>query len=137
MRLRFQPPGSIDWELLGLAVTAFVAPVLVVWLKVLEWPLPGGNHRVVWDFPCTLCGGTRALKLLMSGDWPAALAMNPLVTVTISALLLWLPYAALVLMHRWRRLRVVDWSTNSVRWATGLGLLLLIANWVYVWKMGI
>ena len=118
-------------------MAAFLAPILIVWLKILNWPLPGGHSRVLWDFPCALCGGTRSLKLMLSGDWPGALSMNPLVTVATSLLLVWLLYAAVVLLRRWPRVRLVEWTTLSVRWASGLVLLLVLANWGYVWVMGI
>lgn len=118
-------------------MAAFLAPITVVWIKILAWPVPNGHSRLLWDFPCPLCGGTRSLKLLMAGDWPAALAMNPMVTLVISAFSVWLVYAALVLWRRWPRLRVTEWTTRSVRWATALAVLLVCANWAYVWVMGV
>ncbi|MGY6588908.1 MAG: DUF2752 domain-containing protein [Wenzhouxiangella sp.] len=137
MKVSLQGPSPFDWELLGLAMAAFLAPILVVWIKILAWPTPNGHSRWLWDFPCPLCGGTRSLELLMSGNWSAALAMNPMVTLLISAFLLWLPYAALVLWRKWPRLRITGWTTSSVRWATAAAMLLVLANWAYVWWMGI
>lgn len=118
-------------------MAAFLAPILVVWIKILAWPIPNGHSRVFRDFPCPLCGGTRSLELLMSGNWAGALAMNPMVTLLMSGFLLWLPYAAVALWRKWPRLRITGWTTGSVRWATAAAMLLVVANWGYVWWMGI
>ncbi len=116
---------------------AFLAPILVVWIKILAWPIPNGHSRLLWDFPCPLCGGTRSLELLMSGNWQAAVAMNPMVTLLVSAFLLWMPYAAVVLWRQWPRLRIIGWTTRSIRWAMLLVFLIVLANWAYIWQMGI
>lgn len=62
---------------LGFVLLRFVWP---------SWPvmMPGCTVRQVTGLYCPGCGGTRCASLLMHGDIPGALAMNPVVVILAS-----------------------------------------------------
>lgn len=101
----------------------FAAMGLPVW--VCAWKSCTG-------IPCAGCGGTRALVLLISGEWQDALRMNPGAVLGMAVLTLIAIYSSLVLSFRlspWRP----SWLAAGVwRWGLAAGLL---ANWCYLlWR---
>jgi hypothetical protein len=82
--------------------------------------------------PCAGCGGTRALVLLISGEWLDALRMNPGAVLGLSMLALLAVYSALVLSLRLSPWRPTWLSAAVCRWTLAGGLL---ANWCYLlWR---
>lgn len=112
-----------------IVIVSAAGAVLFAGIAVLSVFGPSGwicAWREWTGLPCAGCGGTRSLFLVLSGEWIAALQMNP--GVVLSALLLVLAnlYALVVLVFRrepWRP-RVPGW-----RWWVGGGLA---ANWLYL-----
>lgn len=137
MRLELREKTEPDLELIGLSVSALFLPALAVWLLAFGGSLPRNGLHDLLAFPCAFCGGTRSLTYLFSGDLPAAFAMNPLVASGTLAVLGWCVYAAGMLLFSKSRLRLVLESLLELRLLTAGVLLLLVANWAYVWAMGI
>ena len=137
MRLEMREAAEPDFELLGLSVTALVVPTLAVWLVWVGGELPRNGLHDALDWTCVLCGGTRSLTHLFSGELGPAFQMNPLVAAGTLSLLVWCVYAAGTIAFSLRRLRVIFESLFERR-LFGAGILLvLIANWSYVWLMEI
>lgn len=82
--------------------------------------------RLVTDQPCVLCGGTRTTFALLRGEWMLALMTNPLVAISLLAGGLAL---AVRLLSGW----TVSVTGLSRRTAWAMGLVLVLANWVWVW----
>lgn len=137
MRLELRARAEPDFELIGLAVAALVFPALIIWLVGFGGSLPSNGLHHALPFPCAFCGGTRSLTYLFSGDLVSAFAMNPLVAGGTLAVLGWCVYAGGMLLFSQSRLRLVLESLLELRLATAGVLLLLMANWAYVWVMGI
>lgn len=123
--------GEIDHERLWLAVGGSAVLGLALAARLGLRPPPCLFHLAT-GYPCPGCGSTRAMLQLAHGNFSAALAFNPLITVAALCALAWGLYAAAVLVLRLPRLRV---SEVSRRGALGLRLGLLaavVANWWWV-----
>ncbi len=108
------------------AATLFAAAVFLAWwanrsldAKITVCPL-----KLTAGLPCPFCGGTTATFHLATGEFAAAFRSNPLVAAAIPLFaawsLLWLGFG----------MRIV---TPLSAWAvTGLFLLLLALNWVWI-----
>lgn len=137
MRFELRRKVEPDFELIGLAVAALVLPVTFVWLVSFGGSLPRNELHDLLTLPCALCGGTRSLMYLISGDIVSAMSMNPLVATGTIAVLVWCIYSFVVLVFFQWRLRLVFESLLEVRLVAGGALSLLIANWGYVWTIGV
>ena len=75
-------------------------------------------------YPCPTCGSTRSVLALLSGDWVGSLRSSPLLWVAAALALYlglsWLRGGAPIDSHRIRS------------WQVALGVLLLLANWIWV-----
>lgn len=60
------------------------------------------SFRRLTGFPCPGCGMTRALTLLVSGDWESSLRVHPLVFVVAGLLALMWVYGLGVAFRGWR-----------------------------------
>jgi hypothetical protein len=133
MRLvsRRLPPGEFDHELVWLAVSIAVVVAGGGWL----WfglSGPGCPFLAITGYPCLTCGATRCAIAFGHGHFSQAWLWNPLALIGICGVVLFDLYAAIVLLARLPRLRLVDWrrtQKNSVR----VGAIVLIAvNWAYL-----
>ena len=133
MRLQWRRRSikALDHELIWLAVSVASIAGAAVWLAfALPWPKCA--FKAVTGLPCVTCGSTRSLVELLHGHLLAAVRWNPLAFAAICGLFVFDLYAAIVLIGRTARLRVVDWTASektAVRIAV-IGLLLL--NWFYL-----
>ena len=75
-------------------------------------------------YPCPTCGSTRSVLALLRGDWIASLRASPLLWV-VAALML---YLGLMRLHS----RTPIDNQRIRPWHVALGLLLLLANWVWI-----
>ena len=116
---------------------AWAAAVVGAWaLLVLagvlleRWGAPAQEtcllHRLT-GHPCPTCGSTRVVLGFVQRQWVQAFRMNPLVAAGLLAGGLWLGLRLALA----RRLRI-EFSTGEQRAALGLGLALLLANWIWV-----
>ena len=127
---RVQPDG-FNHELVWLAVSVAAAVGGALWfahgLPTLRCPF-----LAVTGYPCLTCGATRSALGLLHGNFSAAWLWNPLALLALVGVALFDVYAAIVLLARAPRLRIVDWTRaekNTVR----IGIIILIlANWAYL-----
>lgn len=137
MRFVLQEKRDPDAELIGVAVGGLATFVGFVWLQWLHLPLSSGLLHRVFDVPCPFCGGTRTATLLLGGQWMTALRTNPLVVFGAVVFALWMAYAAVVVVGRCKRIRIVGLSTLEICFARIGVFTLLLANWGYVWWAGV
>lgn len=137
MRIALRSKQDPDAELIGLAVGGLAAVMAYVWLHLLHLPVSSGLLQRILHVPCPFCGGTRSAFYLLRGDLPAAFAWNPLVTLGAIAAALWMVYALGAVLCGWRRVRVERVSPLEARLIRVGVVLILGANWVYVWLAGL
>lgn len=125
------PPGNFNHELVWLAVSVVVAVGGALWLT-LGLPMPRCPFLAVTGYPCLTCGATRCAIAFGHGHFCVAWLWNPLALVALFGVALFDVYAAVVLVARAPRLRLIDWTRaekNAVRIAV---VALILANWVYL-----
>ena len=124
-------PGELDHELLWLGASLGGLAVAAIWLG-LGFPWPRCTFLALTGHPCLTCGATRATIQFLHGHFAAALRWNPLVFVSLWAIVFFDAYAAIVLVMRWPRLRVVG-LTKKERNFIRFGVIALLAlNWIYL-----
>ena len=133
MRLvwRRLPTAGPDHELIWLSVSVALLAAGAAWLALgLAWPQC--PFLAMTGLPCLTCGATRATFAFVRGDFLSALSWNPLAFLALMGVAVFDLYAAVVLLSRSARPRVVDWTRiekNVVRIAIVCALL---ANWIYL-----
>ena len=80
--------------------------------------------------PCPTCGSTRVLLGLAEGDWRGALRVNPLVALGLDAGLLWLGVRLVS-----GRVPRFECSRLERHLLLALGVVILLANWVWVLRV--
>jgi hypothetical protein len=131
---RHLQPRELDQEQLWLSIA--VACMLIVALGQVstqfEIPVPLCPLKHITGIPCPTCGGTRAVKALFGhGAVLAALRWNPLVAMAALAAIPVLIYAALVIVFRWPRLRVL-FAPADQRLLRVAAWIAIIANWAFL-----
>ncbi|MCC6574466.1 MAG: DUF2752 domain-containing protein [Planctomycetes bacterium] len=91
--------------------------------------------RAVTTIPCPLCGGTRAVMALVSGDPPLAIRYNPLALILLAAMV-YSTMCYLLIVLPWGRRPEVEMSGRELRLSSLLILAAFAANWVYVISAG-
>jgi hypothetical protein len=118
--------------LLGLAALGVATIVRLLHLDALGFPVC--FFKATTGLPCLTCGGTRALVHLARLDVLGALAMNPLVAVSLLALVPWaIADAVLALRGRSLVLEIGPAVRQALMWSA---FPLLIANWAYLIAVG-
>jgi hypothetical protein len=118
--------------MLGGAGAALALLASVVHLDALG--LPVCFFKATTGLPCLTCGGTRALVHLARLDVMGALAMNPLVAVSLLALVPWaVADAVLALRGRSLVLEIGPLLKQVLMWSA---FPVLIANWAYLIAVG-
>jgi Protein of unknown function (DUF2752) len=124
-------PDDFNHELVWLAVSVAAVVGGAFWLT-LGLPMPRCLFLALTGYPCLTCGATRCAIAFGHGNFSAAWLWNPLALVALCFVVMFDVYAAIVLMTRAPRLRLVDWTRpekNAVRLAV---VALIVANWVYL-----
>ena len=133
MRLlwRGRSANEPDHELIWLAVSASSIVGGAVWLAfALPWPRCA--FLAVTGLPCVTCGATRCAIAFLRGDFLSALRWNPLAFVAFCALIAFDLYAAIVVVGRLPRLRMVDWTAAEKSAVRIVAISLLALNWIYL-----
>ncbi len=133
MRLlwRGRSANEPDHELIWLAVSASSIAGGAVWLAfALPWPRCA--FLAVTGLPCVTCGATRCTIAFLRGDFLSALSWNPLAFVAFCALIAFDLYAAIVVVGRTPRLRIVDWTIAQKNAGRIVVISLLALNWIYL-----
>lgn len=133
MRLVLRPlaPKELDHELVWLAVSVAAVVLGGAWLWLgLAWPRC--PLLTLTGYPCLTCGATRCAIAFGHGHLFQAWHWNPLAFVALCAVAVFDVYAAIVLVGRWRRLRLVDWRRPE-KSAFRIAVIAVIGlNWIYL-----
>lgn len=133
MRLvwRRRSANEPDHELIWF--TVFVASIALGagWLA-LGLPWPQCPFFAITGWPCLTCGATRSTIASLHGDFFVALRWNPLAFAALCAVVIFNLYAAIVLIGRKARLRIVDWSVGEKKIVRIAAISLLALNWIYL-----
>ena len=125
------PPGKFNHELVWLTVSIATAVAGAVWLG-LHFPTPHCPFLAITGYPCLTCGATRCSIAFLHADFIGAWFWNPLALVALSAIALFDVYAAIVLIMRAPRLRLVDWTRAERNAVRMIVVTLILLNWVYL-----
>jgi Protein of unknown function (DUF2752) len=124
-------PADFNHELVWLAVSVTALGAGAIWsglgFQGLRCPF-----LAVTGYPCLTCGATRCTIALLHGNLALAWSWNPLALVTLCGVGVFDLYAAVVLLARTPRFRVIDWTRaekNIVRIAV---VVLIAVNWAYL-----
>jgi hypothetical protein len=133
MRLlsRRRSANEPDHELIWLAVSAASIAGGAAWLA-LALPWPRCPFFAVTGLPCVTCGATRSAIAFLHGDFLSALRWNPLAFGAFCGLIAFDLYAAIVLVGRTARLRIVNWTVTEKNAARIVVISLLALNWIYL-----
>jgi len=125
------PAGGFDHELVWLAVSmaALTGGALWLWIGLL-WPQCPFLAMTGW--PCLTCGATRATIAFVHGNFLEAFSWNPLAFLALCGVAVFDLYAAVVLLGRRPRLRVVDWTRTEKNIARAVVVCALLVNWIYL-----
>lgn len=124
-------PGEFNHEPVWLAISLGALIGGAFWLS-LGLPMLRCPFLAVTGHPCLTCGATRCAIALFHGNLSAAWSWNPLAFVALVGVAVFDIYAAVVLLTRLPRLRVIDWTRgekNAVRVAV---VVLIAVNWAYL-----
>jgi hypothetical protein len=120
-----------DHELIWLAISAASIAGGAAWLGM-GLPWPRCPFLSVTGLPCVTCGATRCAIALAHGDFLSALSWNPFAFVALCGLIVFDLYAAIVLVGRTARLRIVDWTGTEKHMVRIAVIGLLALNWIYL-----
>lgn len=123
-------PGETDLELLWLSVSLGGLTLAASWMA-LHLPWPHCFFLAVTGHPCVGCGGTRAAIAFFHGNFLTSWQWNPLAFVFLCGVALFDFYAAIVLVLRAPRLRMLV-SRPAKTFSRGLIIALLALNWIYL-----
>jgi hypothetical protein len=85
-----------------------------------------------FHIPCSLCGGSRTWEMLAHAHWREGFSLNPLAVVLFILAIVYDLYAAVVVLGRRRRLRLVAFGKTDRRISIALVVLAILSNWIYV-----
>jgi len=122
-------PGGVPLGAILAAIVAMAGAAVGI-LHLDRLPFTICYFKALTGWACLTCGTTRALGRLFELDLAGALAMNPLVTAGVLALVPW-AIADLALLPRGRAL-VVELATGPARGARVGFVLVVLANWGYL-----
>lgn len=133
MRLvwRRRSANESDHELIWLGVSLASIALGAGWFAT-GLPWPRCPFHAVTGWPCVTCGATRSTIAFLHGDVVSALRWNPLVWAALCGIIFFDLYAAIVLVGRKPRLRIVNWSVGEKKMVRIAAISLLALNWIYL-----
>jgi hypothetical protein len=127
--LKKKSPNQTEFGILygGIALV----PLLAAWTMPALVLLPSCAFQGLFGIPCPTCGATRSIMYLAHGNIIAALAMNPVIAVSIVSAILYLLYSLITIAAGVPRVQIslTDPEKNVLR--IGAVLIVLI-NWTYL-----
>jgi hypothetical protein len=126
------PPPA--WPFVGLGLIALGGIFGAASLLPQRFHPPCGFHLVT-GHPCPTCGSTRAAMAMLHGRVAEAFEMNPLFTLVLGGLVLWVAAGAVARLAG-RDLRL-DIGPREGRWLWVLLAASFFANWAYLWVAGV
>jgi cation transport ATPase len=105
--------------------------LLASWTMPALGLLPSCAFQGLTGIPCPTCGATRSIMHLAHGSIVAALAMNPLIAVSIVAAILYLLYSLITIAAGVPRVRIALTEPEKNVFRIGAVLIVLI-NWTYL-----
>jgi hypothetical protein len=126
-------PGAVPLGAI-LGAIATLATVAIGIARLDRLPFTACTFKALTGWACMTCGATRSLGRIFALDLAGALALNPLVTVGVLALVPWAA-ADLALLPRGRALRVEP-SAGVARAARVAFVAAVAANWAYLLAVG-
>ncbi len=135
--LRHLKEGETDWEkLVGLYFLPLFALALLIVQALPPNIAPFCLFRETTGIPCFTCGATRCLRTLVHGDVVGAFLIQPLISILLLLGLLYFMYSAATVLFRLPRVRW-DAMSSCFKWIfAGLLVLAVLANWLYLIRMG-
>jgi hypothetical protein len=128
--LKKRSPGQIEFGIVYGSIV--LLPLLAAWvIPSANMVLPSCVFQGLFGMPCPTCGATRSIMHLAHGGVAAALAMNPLVALSVIAAILYLLYSIVTMAAHARRIQVALTVTEKDVVRVGAVLILLI-NWAYL-----
>ena len=120
--------------LLWLIPLAGLFTLLIQWLfrQLFGFSMPVCFFKYFTGHPCVICGGTRATMALMRGDVIKALQWNPLFTIALVVVMTVL----LIELASQRRFVIKFKSKKEKIVIYAITILVIMANWVYLWLVG-
>jgi hypothetical protein len=125
------PPDNFNHELVWLAVSGAALVGGAVWLR-LGFPTLRCPFLAVTGYPCLTCGATRGAIAFLHGNVGSAWSWNPLAMAALAGVALFDVYAAVVLVMRAPRFRVVDWTRTEKNAVRIVAVGLIAVNWAYL-----
>ena len=133
MRLVSRPlaPKEFDHELIWLtvSVTAMAGGAVWMWLGF-GWPRC--PLLAMTGYPCLTCGATRCAMALGHGHLTQAWHWNPLALLALCGVVIFDLYAAIVLVGRLPRLRLIEWTRGGKKVVRLAVIGLIAVNWIYL-----
>lgn len=118
------------WLTLAAVAMAAGAQFVVRW----RVPLPQCLLRKFTGLPCPTCGCTRSLLAWSQVDPAAAFRFNPLFSIILAALFVWL--IAWSIERVSGRVFLGHWRAQTARWPVGkIFIVLAVVNWLYLCLM--
>lgn len=136
MRVFIETNGSRKpswWEAYCLLLVLGAA-VYIPLSYTFDFHLPGAPTRELFNVPCPLCGGTRAVTALCLGRFGEAWEYNPLAIFVFSFLMLSILHWLVALVTRRRIAIEATKRQGRIFWL--VISLIFIANWIYVLTAG-
>lgn len=124
-------PKETDYEVLLVGLTAAIGAFASLWLHC-RLSTPSCPFAHLTGLPCPTCGGTRAVRALLAGNFRAAFRWNPLVVTAFSALGAMNVYAAVVVIFRLPRVRFGPFPKKLGNVFRILGWTAILLNWGYL-----
>ncbi|MCZ7607290.1 MAG: DUF2752 domain-containing protein [Planctomycetota bacterium] len=132
IRLRVAPVENrlpSPWELYSLVL--LVGAAVYIPLSYITWVPPVESPLRYTGLACPLCGGTRAVTALCTGQFGLALRYNPLALV-VFALLVWGAISWLFMVLPFRKRVSIEASRGQIALFWVLAGIALVGNWAYV-----
>ena len=92
--------------------------------------------RRLTGYPCPTCGSTRAVVHLLKGEWGRAFARQPLASAALLGGLLFFLMYLLLRAFGLKNVRIPPRLIPNKWFLFLLGGILVIANWIYIIRLG-